>query len=948
MSASSSLNTASGAFAPSFARYAWPRDDARQRTVTDWEFGHSELEPEGVAPTFSATADITWHPASAFPSMIQWESYVAGIAEPAPDPLALVGDADATSAPGHPYVGTNSETYRWTSNATWWFRTTVPHNALAQGSARAELVFDGVDHDAWVWIDGQLVDSHAGMFGGPVVDVSPWLQDCETTDHEVIVALRPAGLEQGKPGWGHGGRLVKAETFCRWTNNADFMTTGIWQPVRLVQTGAFRLERPHITTRLLPDDFARVSVEVEVLRADVQADLHWVQRHGGIPPVWDPRFVQQEPSASPVSAEVTVSILDPSGTTVASATTTADVTPGRVWAHADLDIADPHLWWPSRVGEAEPSLHTVVIELDGPAQDSLRVRTGLREIKWARSEAPRSSDHWFDWTMEINGIATPVRGINWMPMDLLRFDRARYEHMLGLIKDAGIQLVRVWGGGLVETEDFYDVCDELGLMVWQDFPLNTFYDCSEIPLEVWEQQVVWSVERLRNRASLVLWCGGNELDPYAPENAAVVGIMERTIADLDGTRPFFRSCSDPGDVHPYLECDSTWYHELYREAPAISEWGGHTLPSVSTLAEILPAEELDRSLKTLLSSEADALASSHPVLRRHWAEFDPDRVPRMLSRARLFDDLARASFEQAVLAVQLGAAEIYQTIITDFSAGDCAQTNLMPWVYNRPWPSVGMQAVDHSGRPTLGYYAIKRGFHPGALVLRPEHEALAPGEALDVEIGLTWGADGNPAAPRPCELVAYDQDLRVLTRRSMSVSFGEFEHISIDVPSASHAVILVAMDPDEPEVQHVRVIRIAESLADESARRRYRASPQTTAHFMDGSLREAVAAQPTSLAVEIEPLDRGAPADSVSTNDRLLTASLTNHGDVPAAYVTLESSDPRWLAIPEDNGFWIEPGMTRGIGVTLRRAAEVSTITTAIPETNSAVDDAIAVRGWNL
>ncbi len=1139
------------------ARYVWPRSAPAQREVGAWEFTCSPMPgvlaagstDEGDAPSPDLLRGATWHPAQAFPDMVQWECFLAGMGRPdwlpahierqadtAPwasppvagagrerasagtPPSCPVGEAASgssgdgglnpapTPAPGHPYVGANSQGYLWAQDVLWWMRTTIPVGALDADASRAELVLDGVDHDVWMWVDGRLVGNHQGMFGGPVLDVSDWLAGPDRADHEVLVALRPVGSGRGKEiGWGTTGRLVKAETFGRWVNNPDLMTCGIWQPVRLVQTGAFRLERPRVTTHLEADGSATVAVEVEVLRADVSPDLHWVQRHGGVPPTWDDRFIDpgiprlapgipspsssaqavrpvgpdragtRRPAGRPSSSlvadglEVTVTCTDPAGTCVAGATTTVDPTPGRVWARVELSVPDPELWWPAGTAPAGagPARHTIRIDLrpaTGPGEpdrtdvpvrpggtarradpiplDHLDVPTGLREIRWERADGPRLADHWLHWRLSINGrdvtrgpagTTVPVRGVNWMPQDLLRQDPVRTRHFLTLMRDAGVQLVRVWGGGLVETEDFYDLCDELGLLVWQDFPLNTLYDCSTIPLDVWEQQATWTVERLRNRASLAVWCGGNELDPYAPENAAVIGVLERTLRDLDGTRPFVRSCSDPGDVHPYLECDTTWYRSLYRDVPAISEWGGHTLPTLSSLGEVLPADELAWPLAALTGADPAALPATHPTLRHHWAEFQPDRVPRMLQRARIHDDLASpgTSFIQGVEAIQLGAAEIYQTVLTDFSCGDTAATLLMAWVYNRPWPSVGMQAVDHSGRPTLGYFAIRRASRPGAIVLRPEFEALAPGEPLHLSVGLTLvheadsapgsGGSGTSRAgtpssmdegvaevgsggPREVEVAVYDQSLRELARERVRVAPGPdgWADLTVEIPVAHetapngqgaaersssgravacrdavasrHApdtqptiwcqagprsLIVIATDVADPSVQHVRVVRVSESLADTDVRAAYRSHLEPSAHFMDGSLREAVEAVPAavlwSVASTDSDADAGRGAVSVVAPDRgdaslgiscVLTCE--NTGDIPAAVVQVESVDPLWMVLPEDSGFWIPPHTTRRLGVRVRPTAEVSTIVMRLPDTGSEPADAITVRGWNL
>lgn len=958
-----------------FPRYVWPRPG--QFAVTDWEFAGTPLSAalaadsmvEEDAPSLDDVRGATWRPVLDFPDMVALECALAGMTRPG----WLGPDPEDAGAPGHPYIGMHSRGLRWTADVLWWVRTRIPASCLEPWARRAELVFDGVDHDAWVWVDGVSAGAHRGMFGGPILDVSEWLSG-GTGDHEIILALRPVGAGRGKEiGWGTKGRLVKPETFCRWINNPDLMTCGIWQPVRLVQTGDHRLDRPRVTTRLSDDGSAHVAVEVEVLRADISPDLHWVQRHGGVPATWDPRFLPADATGSPVERDVTVTCTDPAGKQVAVATKTVDVTPGRVWARVELTVLDPQLWWPNEMAPTGngPALHTIGIDLTDTvrsgtdesaalptATDHLDVRTGLREIAWERAAGPRLADHWADWQARVNGrvVTGPLRGMNWMPQDLLRQDRTRLRHFLTLMRDAGVQLVRVWGGGLVETEDFYDICDELGLLVWQDFPINTLYDCSAMPLDVWEQQVTWSAERLRNRASLAVWCGGNEFDPYAPENAAVVGILERTLLDLDGTRPFVRACSDPGDVHPYLECDSTWYLPLYREAPAVSEWGGHTLPTVASLAEILPSGEIERPLSSLVSTGQEGFSATHPVLQHHWAEFQPDRIPRMIQRTRPHDDLSAPSttFSRGVDAIQLGAAELYQSVLSDFSLGDTAARLLMPWVYNRAWPSVGMQVVDHSGRPTLGWFAIRRASGPAAIVLRPAAEAVAPGELLRLKVGLTlpavtWATSENGlGAGRTVEVRVYDQSLQELAVQRLDLLPGPagLQGITVDPRARGtgevRAMIVLAADIADLAVQHVRVIRVSASLSDPVVRDAYRSAPQQSAHFMPGSLREAVETAPAVVRWSV------AKGEDEADLGYSFVLTCTNDSDAPAAVVQVESSDPLWMVLPEDSGFWIPPHAVRRLRVRVRPTAEVSSIVTEYPAIGSDPREAIAVRGWNV
>lgn len=895
---------ASGRRSPLQPLYIWPRGDHGQVVLDDWRLAHS-TPTDDAAEGFSAIDSLDWHDVEAG-AMIQWQWYRAGLGP-------------------HPYLGRSSSEYVWMQERVWWFRTRFELPAdWPNAMARLDLVFDGVDHDAVVWVDGVRADEHFGAFGGPAIDVSSMLA-AGGAEHEVVVAIRPAGTDRGKE---HGatGRLVKAETYSRWINNPDLMTAGIWRPVRLVATGEFRLERPHVETVLAADGTARVDVEIEVVRADISPDLGFVTRYGQFPPLDDPRF----PDRAAALAVLRVELLDADGLVVASEAVEFEPHRGRQWLRQSLDVRAPRLWWPNGLGD--PELYELRIALDqaGVVRDELTTPVGVRSFELTRSAAPRTAEHWLDWQAKINGVEAHLRGMNWMPIDLLHLTTEKYRHFLRLARDAGVQIVRVWGGGLIETDEFYELCDELGLMVWQDFPLNTDYRCDGLPLDVWEQQVVWSIQRLRNHPSLVVWCGGNEFDPYLDVNAAAVGIMERSVADLDGQRPFVRSCSDAGDVHPYLEFDTSWYLELYRRAPAITEWGGHSLPAFESLLEFLPDDEAARPFATLDSPDAARFEQSHPTLRQHWAEFNPSRIPRMLDRARIFDDLSSVSNERFVEAVQLGAAEIYETVAADFRAADVDATMVMPWVFSRPWPSVGMQVIDHSGRPTAAFAALRRAYAPVALAVRSPFEALAAGERVRLQIAVNRDADQQLLAAGTIRVRVYDDAFTLRQVAELPIGASAFPAIDLEVPEPVAYLIVVADFTGPDGVRHartVRVLRIAPELDDPSVRAAYRQTPSPTAMHHEHSLRPLIERTPTSLRIEHEqPGTEVAAASQQRTSvqppdpapsARSSKVTVTNTGPVPAAFVRWVWTDAAWILDAADDYFWLEPGESRILAITL-------------------------------
>jgi beta-mannosidase len=280
-----------------------------------------------------------------------------------------------------------------------------------------------------------------------------------------------------------------------------------------------------------------------------------------------------------------------------------------------FDLQDARLWNPWDRGE--PNLYELEISILSGAQaesqdvalDSCIETFGIRDFSLTRP--PHTPVTQEPWQFVVNGAREFVRGANWVPLDAIpaRLTRTDYAARLQQARDANINFLRVWGGGLREKRAFYDLCDEMGLLVWQEFPfagtlldhfprdrafLNFICDeCSDI------------VRAVRNHPSLVVWCGGNEFSPRG--NQPIVKKLRAVVKDKDGTRPF-------KPASPYRDESHHWrvwhrYANLrdYRDDPTpfLSEFGLQALPNFESLKKFLPA---------------DALAAPHTLWEYHRAE----------------------------------------------------------------------------------------------------------------------------------------------------------------------------------------------------------------------------------------------------------------------------------------------------------------------------------------
>ncbi len=440
-----------------------------------------------------------------------------------------------------PTVGLASDAAHQASHREYWLRRTFDRPA---GLRAARLCFSGVDYSCTVWLNGWRLGRHEGPFGGPDFEVGPLLQDHNT----LVVRLDPAPED-----W---QLVLKTNVVYGW-HYVNLPSLGIWQPVRLVGEPAVKLAAPFVAS---PDP-----------------------RHGV------------------VDLAVTVS-----GTGPWSGELRGNVAPdnfhGRTWSfrcpvsgrgsqpvRLRFALPDPHLWWPVDLGA--PDLYRLRLSFadrHGAGAALPPVTFGLRQIETRPlPEGPRPSR--YQWQFVINGRPVFLKGANWCILDaLLRLDRPRYERFLRLARAQHVQLLRAWGGGLLETDTFYDLCDRLGVMVYQEFPL-TWQRFDALSPSVVDETAVRTIERLRNHPSLLMWGGGNEHSGRGP----VVEQLGRLCLELDGTRPFHRTDPYGGSQHNYnvywgqqpLDYNLTW------TAPFIGEFGLASPPNLGSVRRYLPAAE---------------------------------------------------------------------------------------------------------------------------------------------------------------------------------------------------------------------------------------------------------------------------------------------------------------------------------------------------------------------
>ena len=365
------------------------------------------------------------------------------------------------------------------------------------------LCFDGVDYFSKVWLNDTLLGVHEGMFGGPNVEVSRLLNHAGA--NEIIVEVRagnwgnkaddyesfprtPSGSRDLSTRKGFNprasGRIVKPWVISGGSGGEMFFSVGMWQGVRLEVVPKVNLERPFLVTKSVNGNKAQLhlSAEVFVNAHSMQQQLHpWT--HGQLRPIQSIRYTS-------VTDQLAVEVAMYYGKEmVLNKEIPLKMFEGRNWVEEGITLPNPKLWNPTGLGD--PNMYQVKLSLkrNGQVIDKNEFDYGIRTIERVASAGPKTGDRFENWQFIVNGKKIFVKGMNFMPQDvLLETSEARYRFTLTAAKKMGVQLIRIWGGALIETNTLYNICNELGLMVWQDFPIGN-QDTPEYPQDIWEAQV---------------------------------------------------------------------------------------------------------------------------------------------------------------------------------------------------------------------------------------------------------------------------------------------------------------------------------------------------------------------------------------------------------------------------------------------------------------------------
>ncbi len=627
-----------------------------------------------------------------------------------------------------PALGLNSLACHWVEEAKWSYLRTFDSAPLEPGQ-RAWLVLDGLELHAAVYLNGELVGTHANAFYPCRIEVTGRLQPGA---NRLLIHVE-AGLfaSADRPGQGYGMNPDSTWTKRNWHRTVQSSFGWDWSPrllnvgitggARLEIASGARLETLVALAEVTPDlteGTVTARVFVEGLADEAQAGrLH----------------VTVEGPAGPYEAEVDVTVL-----------------PGLHPVEALVRVPQPALWWP--VNHGGQPLYTVRATLTvGDAMiGAMERRVGFRRIEVDQSPHPDGGRY---FVITVNNKPIFCKGGNFVPADIIpaRAGREKYALLVDRALEANCNLLRIWGGGLYERDAFYDLCDERGVLVWQEF----IFACAKYPvhdpafLADVKHEATYQVRRLANHPSLAVWCGNNEMEWGAhnwgydkgvayPDYALFHMVIPVILRQEDGTRyyqpssPFSPDHAEPnrddvGDQHPwsvgFADTDFRKYRQMACRFPNEGGiLGPNALPT--TLACLPPGTTGDSPLDPARAGARLTLAwEHHDNSVAYWggARPHPDvMLEQWLGRSR--HDMTVSEYVYWAGVVQgIGLSEY----IRNFRRRMFSTASAIFWMYNDCWPTTrSWTIVDYYGRRTPAFYPVRRAFQPVSVAVGVEGEDI--------------------------------------------------------------------------------------------------------------------------------------------------------------------------------------------------------------------------------
>jgi len=590
----------------------------------------------------------------------------------------------------HPFIGANEDSLQWISDTDWEYKTTFAVDKKILNKKHITLNFEGLDTYASVFLNDSLLLKTDNAFREFSIEVKSALKP--QNDLRIVFEHTSISEEQDKAKLNYqlpeGNRIFtrKAQFQYGWDWGPKLNTSGVWRPITLNAWNDFKLESLHVTHQKSENSVTKLFLDIKKT-ASVELDKNLTYEV----------YINDELYK-----------------------TSKEVFKGYSWT-TQVDIKNPNLWWPHNLGE--PYLYDikVVVKNDNRILDSISTKKGIRTIELVTEKDSQGESFYF----KVNGIAVYMKGANYIPQNSMqnKVTDAHYETLLDDVVEANMNMLRVWGGGIYENDIFYDLCDEKGILIWQDF----MFACAMYPgnkdfLKNVQEEAVQNVKRLRNHASIALWCGNNENsegwhrwgwkanrsdeekeDIWNNYLKVFDSILPNTVTDLTDI-PYWESSpkygrgnpkyKTEGDAHDWwIWHDAYPFEHLEENVPRfMSEFGFQSFPSYETIRYI---------------NQNDSIEITSAGFKNH---------QKHVRGFQLIDEYMQRDFpvptnaEDYIYVSQLLQAYGITKGIEAHRRARPYNMGTLYWQLNDCWPAVSWSSIDHLGNWKALHYHAKKSF----------------------------------------------------------------------------------------------------------------------------------------------------------------------------------------------------------------------------------------------
>ncbi len=610
-----------------------------------------------------------------------------------------------------PYYRLNEHDVQWIDKVDWEYKTSFVATEDLLNRDRIVLDFKGLDTYADVFVNDQQVLSADNMFREWSADIkgvvksgennlrilfrSPIVEGLKKYDANGYV-IPVSGNDLAEIGQVEGNKLVsvytrKAGYHFGWDWGPRLVTSGIWRPVYLRAWNAAKIQDLQIVQNEVTKESAAMTANFEIEAEEAGSAVLTVENEGQI-----------------------------------LATKKIELEKGLKTYPVDFTIANPKLWWTNGLGE-QP-LYTINGKVKAKNIESIASeRIGIRTLKLVRNKDEKGTTFYF----ELNGVPVFMKGANYIPNDIFpaRVTEENYRKVINTAKDCNHNMLRVWGGGNYESDLFYDLCDEAGILVWQDF----MFACAMFPddqqfLDNVRQEAIDNVKRLRNHPSIAMWCGNNEIlaawygwgwkaaeEKKDPETAAKIWksyedifltILPEVVEQYDGQRSYMDSSPSSGRGVPVdlVNGDEHYWGVWWGKDPFskyathlarfMSEYGFQSFPELKTVKAYALPEDFDINSKVMASHQRSSIGNG--------------TIAEYMKR----DYKDPKDFESFLYVGHVLQAEGIKFAMEGHRRAMPYNMGSLYWQINDCWPVASWSSTDYYQRWKALQYFTKKAFEP--------------------------------------------------------------------------------------------------------------------------------------------------------------------------------------------------------------------------------------------